>query len=61
MGGIALKLNAGKVYCNLTWLSLFCRLAVIKLICDKNQYPGKLDPFIEVEGTGQMGTYVSGV
>ena len=61
-GGIVLKLNAGKVYCNLIWLFLFYRQAVIKLICDKDQYPGKLDPFVEVEGTGgSMGTYVSGV
>ena len=43
-------------------LLFFFRQAVIKLICDKDQYPGKLDPFIEVEcAGGSMGEYVSGV
>ena len=62
MGGIVLKLNAGKACCNLLWLLLFYRTGIIKLICDKDQYPGKLDPFVQVEATGgSMGQYVSGV
>ena len=49
-------------YCNLIWLLLFYRIGVIKLICGKDQYPGKFDPFVEVEDPEKkMGTYVSGV
>ena len=54
-------LNAGKVYCNLTWPFLFYRIGEIKLICDKDQYPGKFDPFVEVKGAEETGTYVSDV
>lgn len=59
---IVLKLNAGKVYCNFIWLLFFYRIGVIKLVCDEDQYPGKFDPFVEVEdATKTKGTYVSGV
>ncbi|XP_020625258.1 uncharacterized protein LOC110062653 isoform X2 [Orbicella faveolata] len=35
----------------------YTRTAVVKLICDKDQNPGKPDPFIEVQGTGQLSQY----
>lgn len=47
-------------YKGVKFIDGYTRIGVIKLICDKDQYPGKFDPFVEVEDPEKkMGTYSS--
>ena len=59
-----LKWTAVRVCCNLKYGFCFFfiyRIAIITLICDKTQNPGKPDAFTEEKVSGTESKYVSGV